>query len=363
MARPKHRGAYRTAISYVLIVMGGTFLLVLPALSLLGAWQDRSYGYSHVHPSVLAVLGAHLKLFFRLVGSLIVLIWLFAGALVYLAALVLQKLKVPIVSRLILAALSAYLSCKIIMTIAPVGWPSVASVYFTFFWTGLIGAAFGFFVYPRICQDSFQTAPLGRGHWALISAWALYLVVAYGYTAYAYAKVHTLNDPAINIVFFKWSPGEGEVREISHGPYDTSFPQMRDVEINELRAAGLTGTLLCWGNNSLPGPGAASRVVLIMSRGTREIVDLPKPATGDILYIQTQEGWKAFPPSTPTLPRAIRLAISESNEHHTFPDTTVTTDVGFGFPNLEYGPHAFSWMPEEFQAPLPSLSAQTPSPN
>src|SRR6266849_572495 len=93
MARPNHRGAYRTAIGYVLIVMGGTFLLVLPALSLLGAWQDRSYGYSHVHPSVLAVLGAHLKLFFRLVGSLLVLIWLLAGAFVYVAALVLQKLK------------------------------------------------------------------------------------------------------------------------------------------------------------------------------------------------------------------------------------------------------------------------------
>ena len=360
MARPQHRGAYRTAIAYVLVVMGGTFLLVLPAFTLLANFQEKSYAaYHHLtQPGVLAVLGAHLKLFLRLVGSLMVLIWLFAGALVYLAALVLQKLKVPIVSRLILAALSAYLSCKIIMTIAPVGWPSVSSVYFTFFWTGLIGAAFGFFVYPRICEESFQTAPLGRGHKVALGVWALYLVAAYGYTAYAYAKLHALNDPAINIVFFKWSPGEGEVREVPHGPYDTSFPQMRDVEINELRAAGLTGTLLCWGNNSLPGPGAASRVVLIMSRGIRETVDLPKPASGDILYIQTQDGWKAFPPSTPTLPRTIRLTVSEPNEHHTFPDTNVTTDIGFGHAKPEYGLNTFSWQPEEFQAPLPSLPNQ-----
>jgi hypothetical protein len=360
VVRKNHRGAYRTALGYVLVVMAGTFLLVLPAFTLLANAPDRFH--PNAHPSLLAILGFHAKLLLRLVGSLLVLIWLFAGVLIYLCALLLQKLKIPLLSRLILAAISAYLSCKIVFFLAPVGWPSLSAVYFTILGVGFLGAAFGFFVFPRICEESFQTGPLGRGHWALLSVWALYIVSAYGYTAYAYAKLHALNDPAINIVFFKWSPGEGEVREVSHGPYDTSFPQMKDVEINELRAAGLTGTLLCWGNNSLPGPGAASRVVLIMSRGTREIVDLRKPATGDILYIQTQEGWKAFPPSTPTLPRAIRLAISEPNEQHTFPDTTVTTDIGFGYPNLEYGPHAFSWMPEEFQAPLPSLPNQPGSP-
>jgi len=100
-----------------------------------------------------------------------------------------------------------------------------------------------------------------------------------------------------------------------------------------------------------------------MSRGVRETVDLPKPARGDILYIQTQQGWKAFPVKVPTLARSIRLTIDEPNEHPSFPDTIVTTDVGLCYPRPEYGLNTFSWQPEEFQAPLPSLSTQTPSPN
>jgi hypothetical protein len=361
VVRKNHRGAYRTALGYVLVVMGGTFLVVTPAFNLLASGADRFHPYAH--PSVLAVLGFNVKLFLRVAGSPAVALWLFAGVLVYLCALLLQKLKIPLLSRLILAAVSAYLSCKIVFFVAPVGWPSLAAVYFTILGVGFFGAAFGFFVFPRICVESFQTGPLGRGHWVLLSAWALYLVSAWGYTAYAVLKVRTMNDPSIDLVFFKWSPGEGEVREEPMGKFDTVFPKMRDLEIQELRAAGLTGILHCWGNNTLPGSLQRSRVVLIMSRGVRETVDLPKPASGDILYVQTEQGWKTFPASAPTVARSMRLTIDEPNVHHSFPDTIVTTDVGLGHPKPEFGLNTFSWQMEEFQAPLPSLPAQTPSPN
>ena len=361
MVRKNHRGAYRTALGFVLVVMGGTFLVFLPSFTLLATAPDRFH--PSAHPSLLAILGFHAKLFLRVAGSPFVLIWLFAGVLIYLCALLLQRLKIPLLSRLILAAVSAYLSCKIVFFIAPVGWPSVAAVYLTILGVGFIGAAFGFFVFPRICEESFQTGPLGRGHWALLSVWLLYVVSAYGYTAYAILKVRTMNDPSIDLVFFKWTPGEGEIREEPVGKFDTQFPKMRDLEIQELRAAGLTGILHCWGNNMLPGSSQRSRVVLIMSRGIRETVDLPKPANGDILYIQTEQGWKAFPASATTVARSIRLTIEEPNVHHSFPDTIVTTDVGLGYPKPDYGLNTFSWQPEEFQAPLPSLPTQTPSPN
>jgi hypothetical protein len=87
------------------------------------------------------------------------------------------------------------------------------------------------------------------------------VVSAYGYTAYAISKVRFLNDPSIDLVFFKWSPGEGEVREEPMGKFETQFPQMRDLEIQELRAAGLTGILRCWGNNTLPGSSRRIRVL------------------------------------------------------------------------------------------------------
>ncbi len=109
--------------------MAGTFLLFLPAFTLLANAPDRFH--PHTHPSLLAIFGFHVKLFLRVAGSLLVVIWLFAGVLIYLCALLLQKLKIPLLSRLILAAVSAYLSCKIVFFLAPVGWPSLAAVYLT----------------------------------------------------------------------------------------------------------------------------------------------------------------------------------------------------------------------------------------
>src|SRR5260370_17303124 len=128
--------------------------------------------------------GLYLKLFLRLAASPLVLGWLFSGALIYICGLALQKLKVTLVSRLILAGISAYLSCKILLLISPTGWPSLAAVYLTMLGTGFVGGAFGFFVYPRICKDSFQAGPLGKGHDVLAGAWLLLISSPRCYTAY-----------------------------------------------------------------------------------------------------------------------------------------------------------------------------------
>lgn len=339
--------------------MGGTFLIVLPALTLLANSEDRSHGrYAQDHLTAFAILAEHLKLFLRATVSWMVFFWLGAGALLYVCALVLQKLKINFLSRLVMAGVSAFLSCGIIMTIAPVGWPSLGAVLFTLFWTGLFAAAFGFFVFPRTCEDSFQNGPIAPWHWAIVSIWALSLIVGNSQTAYAIHKVRSLNDPAIDLVFFKWTPdtaGNGEELRVARGPYDT-FPYLKDEELNQLRAAGLTGTVHPCGSNMLPGFGPHVRVVIIMSRGLRETVDLPKPAKDNILYIQTEEGWKAFPSSAPTLPRTIRLSLSEGNAHHFYPATIMTTDMGMGQPSLQYGLPTFEWTPDEFEAPLPSLA-------
>ncbi len=363
MARPNHRGAYRTAIGYVLIVMGGTFLLVMSALNLWAAWQDKSYGHNHRNnPGVVAVFGFNLKLFLRLVCSPFVLLWLFAGALVYLCGLLLQKLKVPILSRLILAAVSAYLSSKIIMFVAPVGWPSLASVYFTFFWTGLIAAAFGFFLYPHIGEESFQTAPLGRGYKLLLTAWALLFAYAWGHTAYTLARIHATKDPEVRLVFAKWSPEEGDLHEELNKAIDPPFHYLTDLEIQELRAAGLTGILRGYGGSVIPAQ--AKRLVVIMAHPVRETVDLPKPASGDILYLQTQQGWKVFPPGSATVPRTLRLTYLDPTPMNNVATTNYSLDIGLGHPKepSSYA-YAFSWLRDEFEAPIPAPPAQSPGTN
>lgn len=358
MARKNHRGAYRTAIAYVLIVMGGTFLLVLPAFTLLASVQEKSYAaYHHLaQPSVVPILGFHLKLFLRLAASFLVLLWLFAGVLIYGCGLALQKLKVPLLARLILAAISACLSYIIIFLLAPTGWSSLASVLFTMFGVGLLGAAFGFFVYPRICEDSFQIAPLGRGPKIVVGAWALLFVYAWGGTAYVFLKIKSTRDPQVELVFAKWKPGEGEVQEERNKAInDPSFHCLRDLEVEELRAAGLTGTLHGYGCSAL---GQGKRLVVVMARPVRETFDLPKPASGDVLYLQTQEGWRAFPPSAPTVPRTLRLAFLDPTPTNNVATTNYSLDIGLGHAREPAFAYAFSWVPDEFQAPVPSLPNQ-----
>ena len=356
MARKNHRGAYRTAIWYVLIVMGGTLAGVLPAFSLLASWQEKSHGYNH--PSVLAMLGLYLKLFLRLAASPLVLGWLFSGALIYICALALQKLKVTLVSRLILAGISAYLSCKILLLISPTGWPSLAAVYLTMLGTGFVGGAFGFFVYPRICEESFQTGPLGKGHKMLAGAWVLLISLAWGYTAYARIKISSTKDPQVELVFAKWSPAEGQVREELNKAIDPPFHYLTDIEIQELRAAGITGILRGCGGSGVLKQGR--RFVVVSSRPVRETIDLPKPAGSDILYIQTEQGWKVFPPSAPTVARTLRLALLDPTPSNSVATTNFSLDIGLGHPKETPSSYAFSWLPEEFHAPLPSLPIEKP---
>lgn len=208
MARKNHRGAFRTAIGYVLFVMGGTSVFVMLVVGLGGDWffNEREY----IHPGLRAAVTAGPAFFLRISASVLVLDWLFMGALIYICGLVLQPLKKSLFPRLVLAAISAFLSGAIVILIGP----------------------------------------------------------------------------------------------------------------------------------------------------ALETIDLPKPASGDILYIQTEQGWRAFPASTPTVARSIRLTFSEPNAHHTAPNTNITTDIGHGHPGPEYRLPSFSWLPEEFQAPLPSLSPE-----
>ena len=359
MARKLHRGAFRTALEYVLIVMGGTALFITLRIALGGNWYFDSHGY--IHPGFRASLVSGSVFFLRILGSLLVLAWLLLGALLYLCALGLIKLfGNGIFPRLALALVSMIVSGGIVILLPPAVWPSLPALYFMMLIAGLLGGLFGFFLPSRSHTEAFQTAPLGRGHWALISAWTLYLVVAYGHWAYSVHKVHSLNDPSVDLLFVKWAPAEGEIREVPMGKFDDTFPRLRESEIEELRAAGFTGTLRFCGNHHFFGSPSSSRVVIVMSRGVHETINLPKPATGAVLYLQTEEGWKAFPPATPTVPRTLRLTYSEPNAHQTEPSTDLTADMGLGHPRGGLGFGAFHWLPEEFQAPLPSLAAAKP---
>jgi len=139
---------------------------------------------------------------------------------------------------------------------------------------------------------------------------------------------------------------------------------LTDLEIQHLRAAGVTGILQTWGhsgNDYPPRPPGTLRFFIVMSRPVRETIDLPKPAAGDILYLQTEQGWKVFPPSAQTVTRTVRLTFCEPEPHLNVPSTRYSVDIGLGHPaEIPFLDAAFSWLPGEFQAPLPSVRDQQP---
>jgi hypothetical protein len=355
MKRKLHRGAFRAALAYVLFVMGGTALLITLRIALGGNWYFDSRAY--IHPGFRAAILSGVNIFLTRLVTPAVLIWLFVGALLYVGALILTGLiKNNIVPGLVLGVISMIVSGWTMIRVPPAVWPSLPALYFMMFIAGLLGGAFGVFLPWRVRSEAFQTSPLGWGHRIVGGVWVAALVSLYGYAAW----VRVLGDPTLELNFFKWSPAEGEIREVPVGPYDTTFPQLRESEIEELRAAGLTGTLMFNGNNYSYGSVSRVRVVIVMSRGLHETVELRKPKNGDILYMQMEEGWKAFPPSARTVSRTLCLSYTEANVHQSLPSTNITADMGMGHPNAAYGIGAFSWKTEEFQAPLPSLAAAKP---
>ena len=199
-------------------------------------------------------------------------------------------------------------------------------------------------------------------HWTAAGAWVLLFSANWAHTEYQLFKIHSINDPQLQLYFVKWTPAEGEVREEPIGKFAYTSRYLTDLEIEQLRAAHLTGILQTWGHTGHeypPPPPETRRFVIVMSRPVQETIELPKPAFVDILYFQTDQGWKVFPPSVQTVPRTVRLTFSGPESHINVPSTRYSVDIGLGHPaEIPFTNTAFSWLPEEFQAPLPSLPDQ-----
>jgi hypothetical protein len=352
MNRNLYRGAFRAAINYFLFVMVGTALLIGLFIGNGGPWYFDSHGY--INPGFRAAFISGANYFEQILAIGLGLIWLLPGAVLYLCALAHNKLSAGrIASKIVLIMLSMFFSVVISWFLHPVPIPSLPALFFMWYVAAFLGAFFVFFLTGRVQKESYQFSPLGWGYRVIAGTWLVILCATFAQFAYAAHIRNSVHDPPLDLVFVKWTPAEGEVREEPNGKFDPTFPALKDNEIQELRSAGLTGILTVHGSQTTFVGPKRSRVVLIMSRGSRDTIDLPKPASGDMIYLQTEEEWKHFPPSTPVLSRTIRLTFSKTNPKQYQPGTSITVDVGFGHPDL--GTTVFNWGPLEFASPLPFL--------
>jgi len=365
-------GALRTVLEYVIFVMGGTAILAMFARGLGILW---SFNPEFVHAGFRAAFVSGFMHFYALIvyvprvvvwGLVVpqILSWVFVAVLLYVAALLLAKTSSPTLApRIVLAVISLLCSGRVILFFSPALIHDIGSIFFTMFFAGLLGAVYGFFLFPRVCSESPQTSPMLLRHWMIVGAWVLLFSANWGHAEYQRHKIHSINDPQLQLFFVKWTPAEGDVREEPINKSAPSAHSLTDLEIEQLRAAGMTGILQTWGhsgNTYPPPPPGTRRFVIVMARPVRETIDLPKPAAGDILYLQTEQGWKVFPSSAQTVSRTVRLTFSGPESHLNIPSTRYSVDIGLGHPTEIPSSinAAFSWLPEEFQAPLPSLPDQ-----
>jgi len=301
-----------------------------------------------------------------------VVAWGTVALILFGCARIAKRVHDPLNARLMLAGISGLLSAGVAAVFSPafvsvlftVALGVLVSQAFTAFCAGVMGGIFGFLLLPRIRQQALNASPMHWGHWAAVTLWILFASFTWAHLESDRHKIEAAaKDPHLYLVYARWIPeDEGAVREEPIGP---AYPDryLTDHEIEELRAAGLTGVIHgLGGQGNFPPPNI--RFVVVMARPDRDTVDLPKPASGGILYLQTQEGWRRFPASAPTIARTVRLTYFAPDAYHSVPTMRPHVDIGLGHPDPKSNPLAWTYAvewPENWQMLPPSLPEGAPS--
>ena len=346
----------RTVMEYIAVVMGGAALLtaMVRGLGIL-----PSPGSAGLITSTYAALVTFLLLL--QMPGLYLCAWIAAGWLLFRCTRRTAQLPAT-AERTLLVAASSVISVVVAAIFTPAYVPVLftpslgllVSQAFTALCAGATGAFFGLVLLPRARTLSLTTSPLRRGHWVAIGLWALLLCLGTVRLVSVRVALALVNEPQPRLIFARWEPGDEPLRAETDGP----GLELTAQEIQELRDAGLTGVV-----RSLGGQGGAfpsTRFVVVMSRPVKETVDLPKAKTGDILYIQTQQGWRKFPAAAPTVRRTLRLAYFPPSQGSSLPSMRPHMDIGLGHPSPRFHPEAwaysFSDWPDSWQVDPPSLT-------
>jgi len=343
-------GALRAVLEYVALVMGGTAALAGAARGL--RILPSPVSVPGFVTSILSSLIVFLDLLTPAISLRPVLAWIATGVVLFVCGLLLRnvpdstaRLGLAVVSLVLSTSVAAIFSPAYVTVLITPVMGFVVTQAFAAFCAGCLGGIFGFFLLPQISRKSLNSSPMHWGHWVAVTAWILLFGVTWARTESIRHKLEAVKDRRLRLVYARWVPvDDGPVREEPIGPGDRNR-YLTDQEIEELRAAGLTGVIHYLGGQ---GDGAGLRFVVIMARPDRDTVDLPKPASGDILYLQTQEGWRKFPPSAPTLPRTVRLLYFGPDAYFSLPTMRPHVDIGLGHPDPKSDPGAWSYAPADW---------------
>jgi len=102
----------------------------------------------------------------------------------------------------------------------------------------------------------------------------------------------------VQVIGIRWSPGPE--------PLSVLGESLTAADVEQLKAIGLSGKVE-FASSSLFGEGKYRRILIVITNPINELVTLPQPDANQVVYVQTQQGWKTYPPNAPVLSRSIHL--------------------------------------------------------
>jgi hypothetical protein len=112
---------------------------------------------------------------------------------------------------------------------------------------------------------------------------------------------------------------------------------LTDEDFSRLQALGLKGKLRVCGYESAGPTPIKARTLIVARQQIKEPVDLPQPDDCEIIYYQTDEGWRRFPEDAPILKKRFRLSIDPRDKNLThiwteaYFDSESGSDGGFNW--------------------------------
>lgn len=110
-------------------------------------------------------------------------------------------------------------------------------------------------------------------------------------------------DQQLEVISFKWTLGLEplDIQEVLAN-------RVSEDNLSQLKSLGFTGQLTYAGGSGVVGRGNKhARAIIIMQHQLKEPIDLHQPDGVEVIYIQTNDGWKMIPSDAPTLQRVIHL--------------------------------------------------------
>ena len=120
------------------------------------------------------------------------------------------------------------------------------------------------------------------------------------------------HDQTLTVRFLKWTPGNEPLTiETDRVEGISGLDDLSDAELALIRAAQPTGRLLVVWGGSRHGRGPAARALILVKQPLKKSVRIQQPDRTTAVYLQDEQGFALYPPTTKTLDREITLSPQE----------------------------------------------------